>query len=178
MLWIVDDQGRPCERAVFMHLVPRVGQPGGGTTCFVATACFGSPLHPCVVYLQTLRGELQRAGAVSRRFIGAVTRVYELFSPALARSLECNATARAVVRGLVVRPVVSVIRWCDRASAVAPRFRQPLLIASLSAAALAGVAILPALAVAVAAAIAARSAVRFADPSSPTEQQSAEERDA
>jgi hypothetical protein len=176
MLWIVDDQGRPCRRAEFIHLVPRLGQPGGGTTCFIATACLGSPLHPSVVYLQMLRGELRETSGAGRRFIAAVTRVYESFSPSLARWLERNAVARDVVRALVVRPVVSVIHACDRATAVAPRLRQPLLLASLSAAALAGVTLLPVLALAAAGAIAVRRVGTLPRSSSATEPHRKEER--
>lgn len=157
MLWIVDTQGRPCMDAVFVQLVPRVGQPGGGTTCFVATACLGSPLHPSVVYLQALRREVRDAGPGGRLFIGAVSRLYESFSPRLAERLSRDAAARDAVRELVVRPAVRIVHGCDRAAA-GRRARYPFLITLLVLAGLAGLAMLPALAVVVGAATVARRA--------------------
>lgn len=142
MLWIVDDQRRPCTRAEFIHLVPTVGTPGGGTSCVVATACFGSSLHPSVVYLQTLRSEIREASDAGRVFVQAVNRLYNSFSPALADFLRRDDRARTVVRELVVRPVIGVVRACDRV-ATAPRGRQALLMSSLCVAAVAGAALLP-----------------------------------
>jgi hypothetical protein len=144
MLWIVDSQGRPCEEAVFVHLVPKVGQPGGGTTCVVVTACFGSPQHEHVLYLQRLRHELYAGSRAGRRFIGAVNRLYGAVSPPVARRVAAHARLRRVMRGLLVTPAVTAIRGCNRAAA--GPLRQPLLIALLTAAALVGLIALPALA--------------------------------
>ena len=156
MLWIVDSQGRPCEEAVFIQLVPRPGQPGGGTTCFVATSCLGSPLHPRVLYLKALRREVRDATVAGRWFIRVVNRIYESFSPRLAERLSRDRATREVVRDLLVRPAIGVIAACDRAAARAPRFRQMLLIALLSTAAIAGVAALPVVGLAVAATLTVR----------------------
>lgn len=134
MLWIVDGQKRPCQRAVFVRLVPRVGQPGGGTTCFVATAAFGSADHPRVAWLRELREELRagtRAGALA---MGAVTRVYEAVSPPLAQRMNRDAALRQAVREGAVRPIMAVVGVSERAARrFAGRRRQHALLLSLLA---------------------------------------------
>jgi hypothetical protein len=148
MLWIIDSAGLPCQEAVFVQLVPAVGQPGGGKTCVVATAALGSPDHPSVVYLQDLRRELRDGSRAGRWFIGAVNRVYGWFSPRLARAIAADAPARAAVRELVVQPVVGVIERTDRLSRrIAPRRgRHALLMTLLTVEAAFAVAALPVLA--------------------------------
>jgi len=112
MLWIVDDQGRPCEDAVFIQLVPH------GSSCVIATAALGSSDHPGVVFLQDLRSEISEATSFGRLFIRIVNRAYESFSPPIARYLENHDTVRAAVRDCIVRPVVRIIastnRFCCR----------------------------------------------------------------
>jgi hypothetical protein len=150
MLWIVDNQGRPCQRAEFVQLVPAVGQPGGGTTCFVATAAFGSPDHRSVVYLQKLRAELGAGSRGGRAFITIVNRVYAQFSPALARKIADDAVARTAVRDMVVRPAVALIERADRFAGGLPRRpRHAMLIVLLSVEAAISAAVLPALTIAV-----------------------------
>jgi hypothetical protein len=151
MLWIVDDEGRPCQIAEFIQLLPTVGQPGGGTSCFIATAALGSPDHPSVVYLQTLREELRTGSALGRRFISTVNRIYESFSPWLAGKVAGDAALRTAVREWVVRPVVSVVTATERLSQRFPWRvgRHGVLMAMLTAEAVAGVAALPAWAAAV-----------------------------
>jgi hypothetical protein len=153
MLWIVDAGGLPCQEALFVQLVPKVGQGGGGTTCAVATACLGSPLNPSVTYLQQLREEVGDSTATGRKFIATVNKIYGTFSPRLAAWLARNPIARDAVRDLAVRPVIAVVAACDRTAARVPRFRQPLLIGLFSAAAGAGVLAAPAIALTIAAEI-------------------------
>lgn len=156
MLWIVDAAGLPCQEALFVQLVPKVGQGGGGTTCAVATACMGSPLDPRVLYLQTLRQEVRDATSSGRKFMDAVNRIYGAFSPSLALWLTRNPIARDTVRDLVVRPVIAVVAACDRTAARAPRFRQSVLMGLFSAAAVVGVLTAPVIAISVAAKVLVR----------------------
>jgi hypothetical protein len=151
MLWIVDAAGRPCEKAEFVQLVPRVGQSGGGTTCIVATATYGSPLHPRVAYLQALRREIHDTTLVGRTFIGLVNSVYGAVSSPLAVQVARDDQTREIVRDVVVEPVINVVAACDRTAARVPRLRQSLLIAQLSASAVVGMAGAPAVALLVAA---------------------------
>ncbi len=159
MLWIVDTNGLPCQRAEFIQLVsitPTPPPPRRGTSCAVATACFGSSLHPQVEYLQGLRREIHASSPTGRRFIDTVNRIYEAWSPPLAARLTANDAAREVVRDTIVAPVIDVIRACDRVAARVPSLRQPVLVGLLSAAGVAGVAALPVLTLRAAARLARR----------------------
>jgi hypothetical protein len=158
MLWIVDAAGLPCQEAVFVQLVPRLGQSGGGTSCAVATACFESPLHSRVRYLQALRAEVRDATPAGQRFIEAVNRIYGACSPRLAAWLSRDAVARAIVRDMVVKPIIDVVAACDRTAARVPRLRQAVLIGLFMSAAAAGIAAMPAVTLAVAARLAVRRA--------------------
>lgn len=161
MIWIVDNNAppRPCARALFINLLPARGQAGGGTTCFIATATLGSADHPSVVYLQSLREELRHGSRITRRFIGAVNRVYGSFSPRLAAHLETHMPARVAVRECMVRPTVAIISATDRITRriESDRARQIVLTALLAAEALLGIASLPVIAPVLFATIALRS---------------------
>ena len=115
MLWIVDSSKRPCKEAVFVRLVPKVGQPGGGTSCFIATAALGSADHPHVRYLQALREELRASGTTGHGFIAAVTRGYESFSPWVAEKIREDAALRQAVARFIVCPVATIVRASDSA---------------------------------------------------------------
>jgi hypothetical protein len=122
MLWIVDDQKRPCEEARFIRLMPLPGQPGGGTSCIVATVTLGSPDHADVAYLQALRQELRVGTRAGRHFIAIVNRVYGSFSPALAHRLSGHTPARTAVRDTLVRPIIATVAATDRlARRLSPR---------------------------------------------------------
>ena len=147
MLWIVDNNAppRPCAKALFIQLVPR------GTTCFVATAALGSPYHPSVVYLQSLRQELREATRAGLHFIRTVNRVYESLSPWLARKVSDDAATREAVREWVVGPAVAAVGAADRLSRhIRLRgLRHAVLMTMLTVEALVVVSALPALATAV-----------------------------
>jgi len=161
MLWIVDNNAppRPCAEALFIQLLPGRGQPGGGTTCFIATATLGSADHPSVVYLQSLREELRHGARVAQRFIGAVNRVYGSFSPGLAAHLETHPAARTAAREWIVRPTVAIVSATDRLTRriQSNRLRQTVLAGLLAVEALLGIASLPVLAPGVFATMALRS---------------------
>jgi hypothetical protein len=108
MLWIVDNQGRPCNDAVFIRLVPK------GSTCFIATAALGTEEDAGVVFLQQLREEIGRGTAMGRRFIAAVNRIYESFSPQAANYLQRHEATRITVRDWLVRPVVWAVAAAER----------------------------------------------------------------
>lgn len=144
MLWIVDSAKRPCRDAVFVQLVPVTGQPGGGTSCFIATAALGSPAHPSVVYLQSLRREFQETPGIAHAFITAVNRVYGRVSPPLADRIRERAAARAAVRQWIVQPTVAVIEGADRITRDLPHeSRHAALVALFIVAAIVGLPVLP-----------------------------------
>jgi hypothetical protein len=70
--------------------------------CFVATAAYGSALAPQVVTLRRFRDTRLRQKILGRWAINA----YEWCSPPLADWVAPRATARAWIRGLLLRPTV------------------------------------------------------------------------
>jgi subtilisin family serine protease len=78
----------------------------GGGGCFIATAAYGSPLHPQVAVLRQFRDEV----LLSRWWGRWINDAYLRLSPTLARMVEQSDGLRAVVRTLL-RPVISVAGW-------------------------------------------------------------------
>jgi len=74
--------------------------------CFIATACYGSPFAPEVLFLQQLRDRYLRKTSIGR----AAIQFYELTSPPIARCLSRSPFWRRTVRRLVVRPLLGVAR--------------------------------------------------------------------
>lgn len=139
MLWIVDTQGLPCEEALFIRLVPK------GSTCFIATAALGSADDVSVVFLQQLREEIRRGSPLGRRFIAAVNRIYESFSPQAASYLERKEAMRITVRDWLVRPVIWAISAAERVTRPFTKLqlRHAALMVLLALEAGAGVAAMP-----------------------------------
>lgn len=77
------------------------GGGGGGGGCFIATAAYGSALHPQVEALREFREEWLRPHALGRAFIAA----YERASPPLAAWIGEHETARTATRWALA-PVV------------------------------------------------------------------------
>jgi len=149
MLWIVK-AGKPCVEAKFIlvgsYLEPEP-PPDEDEWCIVVTAAMGSVDALEVVFLQDLRRELIRSGETGRRFIRSVNAIYYSASPRIARAMRRHAGLNKAVRDVVVLPAVSLIAQARRASGFAggPR-RGARLIAMLAAMGLAGLALLPVLA--------------------------------
>lgn len=79
------------------------GRSSGGGGCFIATAAFGSPMHPYVASLRTFREAYLRPFAPGRAFI----RWYERIGPPLAVWLNQHPDWKPVVR-LALWPAVGV----------------------------------------------------------------------
>jgi Zinc carboxypeptidase len=95
---------------------------GSSTWCFVATACYGSYLHPQVRFLCDLRDNEIKATEFGRRFMSYIEPPYYRFSPAIANFLTRHAVARTMVRLGLVGPGVSVVHACVR---LVRRFEKP-----------------------------------------------------
>ncbi len=76
-----------------------------GSNCFIATAAYGTPMAGEVDALRALRDEKLLASDAGRSAVNA----YYTISPPVARLIEQNKTARAIVRG-GLRPLVSISR--------------------------------------------------------------------
>jgi hypothetical protein len=77
--------------------------------CFIATACYGSPLAPEVLWLRRFRDEVLLPRRLGRTFVA----LYYRTSPPIARCLTRSEVLRTCVRELLLRPLVAAIR-CSR----------------------------------------------------------------
>jgi hypothetical protein len=84
----------------------RTGRRGGGGTgggCFIATAAYGSYLHPHVQVLRDFRDSVLTKFALGRKFIA----FYEKNSPVLARAIDKSPVLKAVSRALLL-PIIGI----------------------------------------------------------------------
>lgn len=80
------------------------GDGGGGGGCFIATAAYGSALHPKVALLRQFRDQYLMTTPLGRWFVSLYYRV----SPPLARVIAANKALRTVVRAGLT-PVVWMV---------------------------------------------------------------------
>src|SRR5262249_39758734 len=73
--------------------------------CFIATACYGSPLAPEVETLRRFRDGILARSGLGRLFIA----VYYALSPAAAQWLEAHPIARTFVRTALIAPLVVLV---------------------------------------------------------------------
>jgi hypothetical protein len=85
--------------------------------CFIATVCYNSPLAPEVCLLREFRDVVLRRSRRGRAFI----RAYYLVSPPIAVFLERHAWPRALVRNLVLQPLIALVRRSSRSRAAIVR---------------------------------------------------------
>lgn len=182
MLWIIDNQQRPCERALFVQVLSGPASSGGGTggtpsggggslcPCLVLTLLAGAApagmIAAEVVALRRLRFELATGTAAGGRFIAMVNRAYYSVSPQLAGWLTRHERVRVAARRVLVRPAAAAVRGIERAAAPIPwlRARHAVLMALLTLLALATAVTAPALLLAIAAAAALQRPPRDGQP--------------
>jgi hypothetical protein len=75
-------------------------------TCFIATACYGSPLAPEVQLLRQFRDEWLQYQPGGRTFI----HIYYSVSPPIADKLRHHQQARTIVRRSVVAPLLKLVQ--------------------------------------------------------------------
>lgn len=78
---------------------------GGGGGCFIATAAYGTSMHPDVAELRRFRDEVLVPHAAGRWLVN----VYYRVSPPVARYIASRPALRAAARA-GLRPIVTVIR--------------------------------------------------------------------
>ncbi|MEM6468168.1 MAG: DUF4157 domain-containing protein [Planctomycetota bacterium] len=88
--------------------------------CFIATACYGSPMNPNVELLRNFREAVLRRNALGRAFIAS----YYFASPPVARFLGRHRAARAMVRTILLVPLVFAVQ------STASRWRKPSQVES------------------------------------------------
>lgn len=88
-----------------VYVTPSGGK-GGGSGCFIATAAYGSYLHPHVQQLRSFRDQYLLTNAPGQAFVA----LYYRYSPPLADSIARHAILRAVAR-LALTPLFVVIAY-------------------------------------------------------------------
>jgi hypothetical protein len=78
--------------------------------CFVATACYGSALDQQVVFLRRFRDTEVMKTRIGKNFMRLFNSFYYSFSPSLASFITCHANARLIVRGIIVAPMIHLLR--------------------------------------------------------------------
>ena len=100
---------------------PERGGGGGGSTCFIATAAFGSPMAREVGVLREFRDDVLLPHAAGRAAVAA----YYQIGPAFARVIARSETLKAVVRtGLAPMDLAGVALSRPRRSHVLPGGRR------------------------------------------------------
>ncbi len=96
------------------------GTGTGGTTtkrCFIATAAYGSPLEPEVQLLRRFQEDVLLKTRAGTRFFEDFYRPYYEFSPAIVEMMRQDPRLQALVRWIVVTPIVNqlecVLRFPD-----------------------------------------------------------------
>ena len=75
----------------------------GGKKCFIATAAYGSPLHPYVEILRFFRDKYLMANKIGRKLVG----LYYKYSPSLADLIAKHKVLKVIVRTQLV-PLVAL----------------------------------------------------------------------
>jgi hypothetical protein len=107
MLACADDAGNTSMLSVNVTVVEPAVSPdtGDGAGCFIATAAYGSTLHPYLGQLRTFRDEQLLQNAPGR----AVVHSYYRLSPPLAEFIHDNDLLRAISRAVLAPLVIAVI---------------------------------------------------------------------
>jgi hypothetical protein len=75
----------------------------GGGTCFIATAAYGSPLHPYLNILREARDRYMKTNPIGRLFLS----VYERYAPSLAALIDRHDILKSLTR-VALLPVLGL----------------------------------------------------------------------
>ena len=74
------------------------------TSCFIATAAYGTPLHKDIDVLRDFRDEYLLSNPPGRAFV----KIYYTLSPPIADVIRANEGLKALVREGLVKPLVDI----------------------------------------------------------------------
>lgn len=80
----------------------------GFSDCLIVTATFGSPMASEVQLVRNFRDDTIRQDYLGSRYITALNAMYYSFSPAVARAIDENPSAKPVMR-LVLAPLIGIV---------------------------------------------------------------------
>ena len=81
--------------------------PPSGGFCFIATAAYGTETASQLDILRDFRDQVLLENALGSRFV----ETYYRFSPPVADFIANNDFLRAIVREVLVDPVVNLLQW-------------------------------------------------------------------
>ncbi len=96
---------------------------GGGGGCFIATAAYGSYMHPYVVNLRQFRDRVLMSSSIGRQFVA----LYYRYSPPVANIIARHELLRLLTRGALT-PIVFIVVYPWPVLALAGLFILLLLV--------------------------------------------------
>lgn len=102
MLFITLDSDKSIQANFSEHILEELWEEVKRAPCFIATAAFGSPLHPYVKTLQDFRDRYLLPTPLGRKFVN----LYYKYSPPFAKLITNHKSLRTVVRVWLVPVVV------------------------------------------------------------------------
>ncbi len=83
-----------------------IENPKSSGFCFIATAAYGSPLAPEVIYLRTFRDEVLLQSPLGKAFV----KTYYFISPPLASLIDSVKSLQWLTRKAFLKPLLRVLR--------------------------------------------------------------------